>query len=88
MLRRANRLVAVGRRLNRNLVPGGESNRDQPRPTSFYLERTRERAKSEREVTGVVFALAGYLVYDVFETVPFVLLDSLEAIDADRITKI
>jgi hypothetical protein len=32
-----------------------------------------------------VFALAGYLVHDLHETVPFVVLDSLEAIDAERI---
>ena len=32
-----------------------------------------------------MFALAGYLVHDVHETVPFVVLDSLEAIDSDRI---
>ncbi len=42
-------------------------------------------SESEREVTGLVFALAGYLVHDVYETVPFMLLDSLEAIDSDRI---
>jgi len=36
-------------------------------------------------VTGLVFALAGYLVHDVHETVPFMLLDSLEAIDSARI---
>ncbi len=42
-------------------------------------------SESEREVTGLVFALAGYLVHDVYETVPFVLLDSLEAIDSERI---
>ena len=36
-------------------------------------------------MTGLVFALAGYLVHDVYEDVPFLLLDSLEAIDADRI---
>jgi len=36
-------------------------------------------------VTGLVFALAGYLVHDVHEEVPFMLLDSLEAIDSDRI---
>jgi len=28
-------------------------------------------SESEREVTGLVFALAGYLVHDVHETVPF-----------------
>jgi len=32
-----------------------------------------------------VFALAGYLVHEVYETVPFMLLDSLEAIDSERI---
>jgi DNA repair exonuclease SbcCD ATPase subunit len=42
-------------------------------------------SESEREVTGLVFALAGYLVHDVYETVPFMLLDSLEAIDSARI---
>jgi predicted nucleic acid-binding Zn-ribbon protein len=42
-------------------------------------------SESEREVTGIVFALAGYLVHEVYETVPFVLLDSLEAIDSERI---
>jgi hypothetical protein len=32
-----------------------------------------------------VFALAGYLVHEVYDTVPVMLLDSLEAINADRI---
>jgi len=45
-------------------------------------------SESEREVTGLAFALAGYLVYDVHEVVPFVILDSLEAIDADRIARV
>jgi len=42
-------------------------------------------SESEREVVGLVFALAGYLAHDVHETMPFMLLDSLEAIDAERI---
>lgn len=42
-------------------------------------------SESEREVTGLTFALAGYLVHDVHETVPFMLLDSLEAIDSNRL---
>jgi len=42
-------------------------------------------SESEREVTGLVFALAGYLVHEVYETVPFILLDSLEAIDSERV---
>jgi len=32
-----------------------------------------------------VFALAGYLVHDVHEELPFMLLNSLEAIDSARI---
>jgi DNA repair exonuclease SbcCD ATPase subunit len=51
-----------------------------------YKDSIDHLSESEREVTGLVFALAGYLVHDVYETVPFMLLDSLEAIDADRIT--
>ncbi|WP_080510144.1 archaea-specific SMC-related protein [Halorubrum distributum] len=50
-----------------------------------YEDTVDHLSESEREVTGLVFALAGYLVHDVHETVPFVLLDSLEAIDSDRI---
>jgi chromosome segregation ATPase len=42
-------------------------------------------SESEREVTGLVFALSGYLAHKVYEEVPFILLDSLEAIDAERI---
>jgi chromosome segregation ATPase len=42
-------------------------------------------SESEREVTGLIFSLAGYLVHEVYDTVPFMLLDSLEAIDSDRI---
>lgn len=50
-----------------------------------YEDTVDHLSESEREVTGLVFALAGYLVHDVYEDVPFVLLDSLEAIDSDRI---
>jgi DNA repair exonuclease SbcCD ATPase subunit len=42
-------------------------------------------SKSEREVIGLVVALAGYLVHDVHERVPFVLIDAVEMFDADRI---
>jgi hypothetical protein len=52
-----------------------------------YEDTVDHLSESEREVTGLVFALAGYLVHDVYETVPFVLLDSLEAIDSDRIVR-
>ena len=52
---------------------------------STYEDSVNHLSESEREVVGLVFALAGYLVHEVYETVPFMLLDSLEAIDAERI---
>lgn len=45
-------------------------------------------SESEREVVGLVFALAGYLVHDLHETAPVMVLDSLEAIDSDRIARL
>ena len=69
-----------------------------PASSSFDLHVVRERedgavyeddvstlSESEREVLGLVVGLAGYLVHDVGERVPVMLLDSLEAIDGDRI---
>jgi DNA repair exonuclease SbcCD ATPase subunit len=50
-----------------------------------YEDTVDHLSESEREVTGLVFALAGYLVHEVYETVPFMLLDSLEAIDSERV---
>lgn len=50
-----------------------------------YEDTIRTLSESEREVAGLVFALAGYLAHEAYETVPFILLDSVEAIDADRI---
>lgn len=50
-----------------------------------YEDTVDHLSESEREVTGLTFALAGYLVHDLHETVPFMLLDSLEAIDSERI---
>ena len=50
-----------------------------------YEDKIDHLSESEREVTGLIFALAGYLVHDLHETVPFMLLDSLEAIDSARI---
>jgi DNA repair exonuclease SbcCD ATPase subunit len=50
-----------------------------------YEDTIDHLSESEREVTALTFALAGYLVHDLHETVPFMLLDSLEAIDAERI---
>jgi predicted nucleic acid-binding Zn-ribbon protein len=45
-------------------------------------------SESEREVIGLVVALAGYLAHEVHRTVPFISLDSLEAIDAERIAEL
>lgn len=53
-----------------------------------YEDTVDNLSESEREVTGLVFALAGYLAHDVHETVPFMLLDSLEAIDSKRIASL
>lgn len=39
-------------------------------------------------MTGLVFALAGYLVHEVYETVPFMLLDSLEALATERTSRL
>jgi DNA repair exonuclease SbcCD ATPase subunit len=41
-------------------------------------------SESERETVGLVLALAGYLVHDVDEEAPVLLLDSLDAFDAKR----
>ncbi|MGM0372767.1 MAG: archaea-specific SMC-related protein [Halobacteriota archaeon] len=53
-----------------------------------YEDTVDHLSESEREVTGLVFALAGFLVHDVGETVPFMLLDSVEALDSDRIARL
>jgi DNA repair exonuclease SbcCD ATPase subunit len=52
-----------------------------------YEDTIDHLSESEREVTGLTFALAGYLVHEVHETVPFMLLDSLEAIDSERLAE-
>lgn len=53
-----------------------------------YQDSVAHLSESERAVTGLVFALAGYLAHEVYEDIPFVLLDSLEVIDADRIARV
>lgn len=45
-------------------------------------------SESEREIIGIVIALSGYLVHDLDKTVPIVLFDSVEAIDANRLEKL
>lgn len=41
-----------------------------------YEDVVENLSECEREVTGLIFGLAGYLAHDVYETVPFMLLDS------------
>ncbi len=52
---------------------------------AVYEDTVDHLSESEREVIGLVFALAGYLAHELHEDVPFMLLDSLEAIDSERI---
>ncbi|MDS0280741.1 archaea-specific SMC-related protein [Haloarcula onubensis] len=52
---------------------------------SVYDDTVDSLSKSEREVIGLVVALAGYLVHDVGEQVPFLVVDAVEMFDADRI---
>ena len=53
-----------------------------------YEDSLAHLSESEREVTGLIFALAGYLVHEVAESVPFMLLDSVEALDSERIARL
>lgn len=53
-----------------------------------YEDTVDNLSESEREVTGLVFGLAGYLAHDLYDETPFMLLDSLEAIDSERISKL
>lgn len=52
---------------------------------TVYEDIVQHLSESEREVVGLVFALAGYLVHDLQEKCPFLLLDSIEAMDSQRI---
>jgi DNA repair ATPase RecN len=55
---------------------------------TVYEDTVATTSESERELVGLVVPLAGYEVHEVAETVPFLLLDSLEAVDADRIAEL
>lgn len=52
---------------------------------AVYEDTIDTLSESEREVVGLVVSLAGYLVHDVDETVPFLILDSVEMIDGKRL---
>ncbi|SNR70812.1 archaea-specific SMC-related protein [Halorubrum vacuolatum] len=53
-----------------------------------YEDTIRTLSTSEREVIGIVLAVAGYIVHDVRESIPFILLDAIESIDAERTNKL
>jgi predicted nucleic acid-binding Zn-ribbon protein len=55
---------------------------------TVYEDTVEHLSASEREVVGLVVALAGYLVHDVEERVPFMLLDALEMIDGERLVEL
>lgn len=59
-----------------------------PEDDGAYEDTIDNLSESEREVIGLVFALAGYLVHDVDKCCPFILLDSLEAFDAERVGRL
>jgi DNA repair exonuclease SbcCD ATPase subunit len=53
-----------------------------------YEDTVDHLSESEREITGLILALAGFLAHEVYEDVPYILLDSLEAVDSERIAKL
>jgi len=53
-----------------------------------YEDGIHTLSESERTVIGLVVALSGHLVHRVHEEVPFILLDSVEAIDAERLSRL
>ena len=52
---------------------------------TLYEDSVAHLSESERELVGLMVALSGYLVHDVQQKVPFMLLDSLEMIDGERL---
>jgi len=55
---------------------------------TVYEDRFDHLSESERELVGLVVALAGYLAHDADEQVPFMLLDSLEMVDGQRLVEL
>jgi chromosome segregation ATPase len=55
---------------------------------TVYEDRFDHLSESERELVGLVVALAGYLAHDAHEKVPFMLLDSLEMVDGQRLVEL
>jgi len=55
---------------------------------AVYEDTVDTLSESEREVIGLVAALAGYLVHNIDSQVPFILIDSVEMIDAHRLAEL
>lgn len=55
---------------------------------AVYEDRVENLSESEREIVGLITALAGYIVHDVAEQIPFLIIDSIEAIDSSRIVSL
>ena len=53
-----------------------------------YEDSINHLCEFERELKGVVLAVAGYLAHNVHEHLSFMLIDSLEAIDSDWIAEL
>lgn len=53
-----------------------------------YKDQIENLSESERNVIGLVVALTGYLVHDVHEICPVMLLDSIEMIDGNRLNRL
>jgi predicted nucleic acid-binding Zn-ribbon protein len=53
-----------------------------------YEESLDNLSESERNIIGLMVALTGYLVHDVYETCPVMLFDSIEMIDSTRLAEI
>ncbi len=52
---------------------------------TVYEDQIDHLSESEREVTGLIFGLAGYLAHNLHEELPFMLIDSVESIDPTRL---
>jgi len=55
---------------------------------TVYEDSIEHLSESERELVGLVVALSGYLAHEVHQEVPFMLLDSLEMIDGERLASL
>jgi recombinational DNA repair ATPase RecF len=55
---------------------------------NVYEDEIENLSESEKEVAGLVFALSGYLAHEVYEYLPFMLIDSMGALDSERVEQL